>query len=356
MNQKELSNRRLALCAGLSPRKLDALLVSSAANIRYLSGFTGSNALLLVLPNRAVLFTDPRYQIQASKESDCRVRVVRGPLLLAAATASVRRLGFERAQVSYDAYLALKKNLPRGASLVPVAGLVEALRMTKSAGEIALMRRAADTASRAFAQSMKRVRPGVRESALAAEIDHRMRRLGAEKPAFETIVASGERTALPHARPTDNILSRNQLLLVDMGACQDGYTSDMTRMAFLGRPAARVRALYNAVLEAQLAALAAVREGVTAEEIDRQARRVLRAEKLDCAFVHSAGHGLGLEVHEPPRLGKGDRTRLQKGMAITIEPGVYLQGFGGIRIEDTVVVTTHGCEVLTPTSKELIVP
>jgi Xaa-Pro aminopeptidase len=180
-----------------------------------------------------------------------------------------------------------------------------------------------------------------------------MRRLGAEKPSFETIVASGERSALPHAHPTGAVLKSGQLLLIDMGAFQDGYASDMTRMLFLGTPGARVRRLYRAVLEAQLAAIDAVRPGVTSAHVDRQARKVLKAYKLDRAFVHSTGHGLGLEIHELPRIGKKDKTPLAAGMAITIEPGVYLEGFGGIRIEDTVVVTPTGCEVLTPTSKEL---
>jgi Xaa-Pro aminopeptidase len=192
----------------------------------------------------------------------------------------------------------------------------------------------------------------MRERDLAAEIDFRMRRLGAEKPSFETIVAAGERSALPHAHPTGAILKQGQLVLIDMGAFQEGYASDMTRMLFLGEPGARVRRLYRAVLEAQLAAIDAVRPGVTAARVDRAARDVLKAYKLERAFVHSTGHGLGLEIHELPRIGKKDKTPLAAGMAITIEPGVYLEGVGGIRIEDTVLVTRTGCEVLTPTSKE----
>jgi Xaa-Pro aminopeptidase len=192
----------------------------------------------------------------------------------------------------------------------------------------------------------------MREGDLAAELDYRMRRQGAEGPAFETIVAAGARTALPHARPTSARLVQG-LLLVDMGAMLDGYASDMTRMLFLGRPGARVRRAYKAVLEAQLAAIDAVRPGVPAKTVDRAARRVLARHGLANAFVHSTGHGLGLEIHEPPRIGKKEKTPLECGMAITIEPGVYVEGFGGIRIEDTVSVTKNGCEVLTPTSKEL---
>jgi Xaa-Pro aminopeptidase len=225
--------------------------------------------------------------------------------------------------------------------------------MLKSESEIELIERSVATNSEAFEQAAQRVRPGMREQDLAAEIEYRMRRLGAQKPSFETIVAAGERSALPHAHPTRAALEANQLVLVDMGAFRDGYASDMTRMLFLGAPAARVKRVYRAVLEAQLAAIDAVRPGVTSAQVDGRARDILKAYKLDHAFVHSTGHGLGLEIHEMPRIGRKDKTLLQAGMAITIEPGVYLEGFGGIRIEDTLVVTQTGSRVLTPTSKEL---
>lgn len=350
--------RRLAGEA-LAENKVQALVVSSAANIRYLSGFTGSNGLMLLLPERAVLFTDPRYGLQAASETAVEVRTERSSLLLAAAkwigSKRLRRIGFEKNNISHQSFLALEDPLPAAARLTPVANLVEILRMLKSPDELDLIRRSVQTNSEAFSQTLALVRPGVTEIDLAAELEYRMRRLGAEKPAFDSIVAFGPRSAFPHASPTRKTLAKNSLLLIDMGAMRDGYASDMTRMAFLGRPSARIQKLYNAVLEAQLAALAAVRDGVTAESIDRAARRVLRAHGLDRAFVHATGHGLGLEIHEMPRLGKGDKTPLRAGMAVTIEPGVYLQKLGGIRIEDTVVVTRTGCEVLTATSKDLAV-
>ena len=192
----------------------------------------------------------------------------------------------------------------------------------------------------------------MREQDLAAELEYRMRRLGAEKPSFDTIVAGGEHSALPHAQPGKARLDGG-LVVVDMGAMLDGYASDMTRMLHVGSPGAKVKRMYRAVWEAQLAAIDAVRPGARTAAIDAAARRVLKGYGLDKAFTHSTGHGLGLEIHEPPRLGRKDKLRLQPGMAITIEPGVYLEGFGGIRIEDTVVVTDRGCEILTPTSKEL---
>jgi Xaa-Pro aminopeptidase len=353
----EFEQRRRLICAGLENRELDAMLVASPASVRYLTGFTGSNGAVLALPGEAIFFTDPRYAIQSRREISCRTQVCKGPILMAVAAIvaarRVRRLGFERTHLSYDGFDMLRANMPVNTSLEPVAGWLEAHRMLKSESEIELIRRSVATNSKAFERAARRVRTGIRERDLAAEIDHQMRRLGAEKPAFETIVASGERSALPHAHPTGAVLKSGQLVLVDMGAFQDGYASDMTRMLFLGVPGARVKRLYRAVLEAQMAAIDAVRPGVTAAHVDRQARNVLKAYKLERTFVHSTGHGLGLEIHELPRIGKKDKTPLAAGMAITIEPGVYLEGVGGIRIEDTVVVTATGCEVLTPTGKEL---
>jgi Xaa-Pro aminopeptidase len=227
--------------------------------------------------------------------------------------------------------------------------------MTKSADEVDAIRRAVATNSRAYSAVVGKIRPGISESDIAAQLEYQMRRAGAEKPAFETIVAAGPRSALPHAKPTSHRIATNQLLLIDMGATQDGYTSDMTRVVALGKPRPAWKQIYQAVLEAQLAAISVVREGVTAGAVDRAARKSLRSWGLDKAFVHSTGHGLGLEIHEAPRIGKRDNTRLKAGMVITIEPGVYIEGTCGVRIEDTVLVTRTGCEILTPTSKELTI-
>jgi Xaa-Pro aminopeptidase len=353
----EFETRRATVASGLAARKLDALLVSFSANLRYLTGFTGSNGSLLVTAGQAILFTDPRYRIQAAQEVTCPVKIAKGPLVLdiAAAIAKMRlrRIGYEPPRMTCDWFDSLKARLPWKASLQPVLGWIEELRTIKSEPERELIRRSVETNSRAFEQTVARVRAGMKEQDLAAELEYRMRRLGAEKPAFDTIVAAGARSALPHAQPTQARLRPGGLVVVDMGAIQDGYCSDMTRMLFLGAPTARVKRTYRAVLEAQLAAIDAVRAGVTTAHVDRQARRVLKTYGLDRAFVHSTGHGLGLEIHEPPRIGKRDTGRLETGMAVTIEPGVYLEGFGGIRIEDTVVVTPSGCKILTPTNKEL---
>jgi Xaa-Pro aminopeptidase len=355
----EFPQRRRALAEQLAPHKVDAILVSFLPNVRYLAGFTGSNGMLLLFASgEAVFFTDPRYRIQAAGEVSCKVKVSAGPLLpdviALIARRKVRRLGFEKSRLGYEQFELLRSKSPVRCTLEPLAGLIEAQRMIKSADEIELIARSVDLNSKAYEAAMRAIRPAkMSEMDLAAEIDYRMRKLGAERPAFETIVASGARTALPHAQPTRSLLHKNELLLIDMGSTLDGYSSDMTRMGFIGRPTPRIKRIYDAVLEAQLAAIAAVRPGVTAASVDRAARQTLKAAKLDKAFVHSTGHGLGLEIHEPPRVGKKDKTRLEAGMAITIEPGVYLEGFGGVRIEDTVIVTETGCDVLTPTSKDL---
>jgi Xaa-Pro aminopeptidase len=338
--------------------KIDAMLLSWLPNVRYVSGFTGSNAMVLMTPDSLTLFTDPRYDIRAREEArSAKVVITRKHLwenaLAAIKRKKLKRVGFEQSRVSFEAYKAMDEALPLGYSLKPQGPLIEILRMVKTEEEIAKIRRAVDTNSAAFENVAKAIRLGVTESEIAASLDYEMRKLGAEGTAFETIVASGKRTALPHASPTRQQVEANQLLLIDMGASQDGYMSDMTRMLILGDPGPKIREMYRAVYDAQAAAIAGIREGVTAGQVDRKARDVLKTAGLDKAFVHSTGHGLGLEIHEAPRVGRKDKTRLKAGMVITIEPGAYVEGMGGIRIEDTVLVTKTGCEVLTPTSKEL---
>jgi Xaa-Pro aminopeptidase len=360
----EFEQRRQAAAAQLASRKVDGLLVSSPASVRYLTGYTGSNGLVLLTPSESYFFTDPRYAIDAASlfEADqsvvCRLHVAKKPLIQEAAGVikrkKLKKIGFEPAWMHVEEHQELKKALPSGASLLPAGGLVEGLRMVKSTAEIDKIRRSVLVNSEAYLRTMRRVHPGVREREIAAELDYQMRALGAEKPAFDTIVATGARSALPHAHPTSNRLAENELLLIDMGATLDGYTSDMTRVAFAGVPPKRIRQLYKAVAEAQLAAVDAVRAGATTKKVDGAARDVLKRHGLEREFLHSTGHGLGLEIHEAPRVAKKDKSKLQAGMVITIEPGAYLEGLGGVRIEDTVLVTATGCEVLTPTSKEFV--
>jgi Xaa-Pro aminopeptidase len=354
----EIDQRRRNLSARLPELKIDALLVSSAANVRYLTGYAGSNGILLLTASESHFFTDPRYAIEAASQITCKVHVEKKPLLVAA-TAVIKRkrlkkIGFESSWLRYEDYIKVKEALPLGSVLHPVGRIIEEQRMVKSVAEMDLIRRSVATNSEAYSKTIRRVHAGAREMDIAAELDYQMRALGAEKAAFETIVAAGPRSALPHAHPTSHRLGENELLLIDMGASQEGYASDMTRVAHTGTPPKRILRLYKAVLEAQLAALRSIKAGVTTGEVDAAARNVLKRHELDRAFVHSTGHGLGLEIHEPPRIARKDKTKLQAGMAITIEPGAYIDGLGGIRIEDTVLVTEHGCEILTQTPKDLI--
>ncbi len=339
-----------------------ALYISEVTNIRYLTGFTGSAGHLLVEDDRAVLFTDSRYETQAVKQTcDLELEITFGDSRPAFAAAVRKRrlkiLGFEKNRLSYASFCFLKRELP-DCRLTPFDSAVEKLRIVKSAGEIDAVRRSVELNSRAFDQACRKLRPSWTEQRLAAEIEFAMRRLGAAGAAFPTIVASGPWGALPHAEPRALKPAPKTLIVVDQGAILNGYNSDMTRMISLGLPDKRQMELFNAVLEAQQVAIDAIRPGVEFQTIDRRARQTLRKskiaeKKLDELFAHATGHGLGLEIHESPRLAPRQRKRLQEGMIVTVEPGVYLEGVAGVRIEDVVVVKQDGCEVLTPTSREL---
>jgi Xaa-Pro aminopeptidase len=354
----QFEQRRAAASSQIPSKEVEALVVSSPANVRYLSGFAGSNGLMLITPTEQHFFTDPRYATVAQNTITCKVHVSKTLLIKAAAgiikRKRLRKIGFEPSWMTVAQSETFTKNLPKNVTLTGVSGLVEELRAVKSLEEIALIRRSVNVNSEAYRRTMKRVRLGHSEQQIAAELEYQMRVLGAEKPSFDTIVAAGIRSALPHAQPTSQKLLGNELLLIDMGASVDGYASDMTRVVYLGDAPKKVREMYNAVLEAQLAGIQAVRPGVTAAKVDQAARDVLKSHDLDKTFIHSTGHGLGLEIHEAPKLAKKEKTKLKAGMVITIEPGAYVEGFGGVRIEDTVLVTEDGCEVLTPTTKEFI--
>ena len=349
--------RRLRLRKLLASEDQEYFFVSGLANIRYLTGFHGSNGIVLIAPEATVLYTDGRYAIQARQQVvDVDIQVFSEGFLSGVIKdlkrRKIRRLGFERNRLSFAEYQYLRENLC-GCRLRPLMQLVEAQRAVKNPDEVERIRRSVVLNSKAFDNVCRRARPEWSESRMAAEIEYEMSSLGATGKAFDTIVASGPRSALPHATPGKHHLRRNAPIVVDQGAILDGYASDMTRMICFGKPGARFRELHRAVREAQAAATAVVRAGVKARTVDREARRVLRKFKLERAFPHSTGHGLGLEIHEPPRVGPTEEARLVTGMVITIEPGAYLEDVGGVRIEDVVAVTPTGCRVLTKTSRQL---
>jgi len=334
---------------------LDALVISHLPNIFYLCGFSGSNAVLVFLHDSAHLFTDGRYTIQARSEApDTRIHIGKtalpdavGALLRSRMRKARPRIGFEAAHLSVAEWTRLKSAAGTRMRWNPVAGLIEGMRGVKSAGELDIMRQAAKLGSDVMTEAMSWVKPGITELELAARIDYSMREKGATGPAFDTIVASGVRSALPHAHPTEKRLRKNELVVIDLGAILRHYCSDLTRTVYLGRAPAKVRGWYRAVEQAQRAALQALGPDVLAGTVDRAARRVLESHHLGRYFVHSTGHGLGVEIHEAPRLGRRQTQQIKAGSIVTLEPGIYIEGVGGIRIEDEVAVHTTGAEVLT---------
>ena len=343
---------------------LPGLLITHLPDVRYLCGFTGSNAALAVTRFKGRLFTDGRYTTQAAEEvKGAQVEIARGPaatsaLQWIAAQPAIKKVGFDPAHTTVSEFARYKAALPtrlRRSLLVTLEEpLAETLRLVKDDAELDILREAALSGCRLFDHILGILRPGMPEIEVAAELEHQARILGAEGMSFETIVASGQRSALPHGRATSNSLPRRGFVTMDFGIIHKGYCSDMTRTVFIGSPKTGERSAYQAVLEAQEAAVAAVTAGARCADVDEAARSILRREGLADAFTHSTGHGVGLEIHEPPRIGAGQSTRLAAGMVITIEPGIYLPGRFGIRIEDMVAVTRTGGEILTPAPKALI--
>ena len=348
----------------LTKAGLHGLLVTHLPDLRYLSGFTGSSAALAITRRSGRLFTDGRYKTQAAAEvSVAQVEIVSSSPAVAAvqwlaAQSGVEFAGFDPTQTTvanlarYRA--ALPARLRRNFLTALAAPLIMPLRQIKDEDELVLMIEAALTGCKLFEHILGFIRPGLAEFEVAAELEHQARLQGAEAMSFETIVASGARSAMPHGRATAAKLPSRGFVTLDFGVILNGYCSDMTRTVHLGKPKASERAAYEAVLEAQEAAVAAVTSGVSCADVDEAARSVLRREGLAEAFSHSTGHGLGLEIHEPPRIGAEETARLLPGMVITIEPGIYLTGRFGIRIEDMVAVTRNGGQVLTPAPKALI--
>jgi Xaa-Pro aminopeptidase len=343
----------------LDKEELDGFVVTHPANLRYLCGYTGSNGSLLFLAGRRVFFTDGRYTEQAHDEiKGARVVIARGPLLPEAAKVigklSSAAIGFESDLTTVAAAKQMKELVHRRIEWKPTIGLIMRQRMIKDAEELKLIREAVRLGAKVYQQAAKAIRPGTSEVEVAGKLEFAARRSGADGMSFETIVAGGKRGALPHGRASTQPIPRRGFVVVDSGVILRGYCSDMTRTVHVGRVGRVERAWYEAVLDAQLVGIGAVRPGVTAGEVDEATRSVLRKAKLDRYFTHSTGHGVGLEIHEPPRLGKNQTERLAPGMVITVEPGIYIPGKGGIRIEDMVAVTANGCEVLTPVTKELV--
>jgi Xaa-Pro aminopeptidase len=353
------AQRRKALVSRLEESRIGTLLVLRPASWYYLTGFTGDSGALLASRSGTTLITDGRFTAQ-TREETAGVRLVRQTGALTTAIGEVLKgggggkVGFDASHVTVSQLAAMRKAGGSRVRWVPQVGDVEELRSRKDREELAKMRRAAILAGAVLEGALKLLRPGVRELEIAAEIEYQMRLLGASGAAFETIVAFGERSAFPHARATAKRLRKNELVVLDLGAILAHYCSDITRTVVVGRASAKVRQWHKAVREAQGAAVGAVKAGASCGEVDAAARQVLAGYRLDRYFVHSTGHGLGLEVHENPRIAKGQKQALEPGNVVTIEPGVYVPGVGGIRIEDDVAVHASSTEVLTRIPRDLI--
>jgi Xaa-Pro aminopeptidase len=339
--------------------RLQSILVTELAHIRYFTGFSGSSGLCLITPTRQFFITDRRYESQAPQEvNGFNIIIAKQnlfPLLAERKLIPTKsRIGFESQHISVADMKSLKKLLP-GRHFVPATSILENVTAIKDKKEIELIRSAAGISNKVFNKLLTLVRAGVRECDIAAEISYWHRKYGAECDAFDPIVASGERGALPHARASEKIIRSGEMVVIDFGCRYCGYNSDITRTLAVGNPSAEMKKAYQIVLDAQKKAIDAVRSGVTACSIDAIARKYIQKNGYGRYFIHSLGHGLGIHVHDPLRISAISTAVLQTGNVVTIEPGIYIPGCGGVRIEDDIVVCESGSDILTTSSKELII-
>ncbi len=354
----DVAGRTGRLRARLAGAGVDAVLVTHLPNIRYLTGFTGSSAQLVVTPDELVFVTDGRYGEQSHEQLSAAgvaasIEIASGSAQAAivSAVGATRRLGVEAEHISWARQRELAAEWFPDAELVATAGLVEALRLVKDEGEIARLKAASAIADQALVEVRPFLAERPTEQAFGLALDTEMRNLGAEAPSFETIVASGPNGARPHARPSGRHIVEGDLVVLDFGALLDGYHSDMSRTIIVGEPSATQQRMLDVVAASQQAGVDAVRAGAITGEIDEACRAIIDDAGWSDAFLHATGHGVGLDIHEAPRVGAGGDATLAAGSVVTVEPGVYLPDHGGVRIEDTVVVTADGCDVITAATK-----
>lgn len=360
MPRTDHSTRLGALRRRMAVEDLDLVLVTEASQIRYLAGFTGSNALLLVGQGRADFLTDPRYRTQSAHEvKSAKITVISGDLLDQLPNLEVLKAG--RKKIGYESHLISERRAQKLRTILPQAlwvgfdDLIAPLSQVKDPSEIAAIGRAAQIADQGLAAVLPSIKPGVRERDIAAELEYKMQMAGSERAAFESIVASGPRSALPHGRASMRRIAKGDFVTLDFGATVDGYISDITRTFVVGNPTPRQKRVYNLVYRAQEAALHKARSGVACAALDRAARMVIARAGQGKRFEHGLGHGIGLAVHEGPAVNGKSQIVLKPGMVITIEPGVYYPGWGGVRIEDDIVIGRNGYRVLTHSERKLVV-
>lgn len=353
------TQRIAALRTELQKKKLDAFVSSFLPNIRYLTGFSGSNALYIVTASRSVFLTDFRYREQSQTEVHADEKIIgKGSLIEFAASkkifSSLKRIGFEKAHLSVAQFSEMKKFVS-GKKLVAAAGIVEHLRAVKDDDEIALIKKAVEITDRVFQKILGMIKPGISELDISAEISYLHKKFGAENDAFDTIVASGVRGSLPHGIATEKKIKNGEFVTLDFGCIYHGYHSDMTRTVCVGNPSADMKKVYRIVSDAQQKALKVAAPSVFAKKVDSAARSHIASKGYGKFFGHSLGHGVGLEIHEQLRLRSTSKEKLSAGNVVTIEPGIYLPRKFGVRIEDMVVIREKGCEVLTSSPKELVI-
>ena len=355
-----MNERAAQLGNQLSERELDALLISTPQNRRYLSGFTGSAGYLLVTPQRQILFTDSRYTEQAGAQSPhfevVQMKAGLSWLLDALKETGVRRVGFESDNMTVASYHRMLEAIKEeeglsGTSLIATTGITDELRVLKDAEELAHLQKAIDASDKAMEQVCPAIEGGMTEREVAWRMEAAMRQFGADKISFDTIVAAGPNGAMVHHRPTDRVIQAGEPIVIDMGAQVGGYCSDITRTVVVGEPDEMFYKIYNIVLGAQLTAINTVRPGLTGEECDSLSRDIIAGAGYGDNFGHSLGHGVGLAVHENPRVGPGAEDVLKPGMVFTVEPGIYISGWGGVRIEDIVVLGEDGARALGKAGK-----
>lgn len=353
-------NRIKEINSALTKKNIDGLIVTKLPNVRYLSGFSGSAGFLFISPKSSYFVSDFRYKIQASLEIRKPFKIKIGTqgsfdfINDLASKYGFKKIGFEAGSMVYSQYLLLKKIL-KGVTLVPVEGLVEELTTIKTKEEIDNISSAVKITDKVFSKLLGVIKPGVKEKDIAAELTYLQRKEGASGNSFEPIVASGPNGAFPHAQPTDRKIKSGDLVTLDFGCVYNGFCSDMTRTVGVGKLSSEAKKIYDTVLTAQKMAVNSVAAGKLASAVDSVARDYIRESGYGDFFGHGLGHGLGIEVHENPRLNQISKAVLKINNVVTIEPGIYIEGIGGVRIEDDVVVTKDGCNVLNKSSKDLII-
>ncbi len=336
---------------------LDGSLIVNEANLLYLSGFTGGEGYIIINRDKQVLITDSRYTEQASLECpDYEIIEFKGDALSKVSevisSLGIEKLGFEENHTNYADYLNYQKKIT--AELVPMSGIVDKMRARKDSMETEKIRKAVEIADKAFEHILEFIKPGVAEKEIAAELEYFMKKSGAHKESFDTIVASGPRSSMPHGVASERKIGKGDAITLDFGAIYEGYCSDITRTVFLGEPDARLKDIYSIVLEAQLKAIEYIAAGKSGKDTDAVAREVIAGKGYGDYFGHGLGHGVGLFIHEAPRLSPFSSSILEEDMVVTVEPGIYIAGLGGVRIEDVVIVGKESCEILTKSRKDLI--